>query len=171
MDTIPDQQAALRRRRRLHSDEFKADAVARCMQPGMSMAAVAMTHGSNAKLLRRWVRVAELRPLGIALDKPATRDIEASATQPLFIPVSLPPSAVAPPVANIPIELRVAPQRPPSPSRPAPPANARRGCVSYCGEPNTRALSCSVTAVSSRPAFRSQTNLPTRRRPAETARQ
>lgn len=50
-----------RRRRRLHSNEFKANAVASCTQPGMSMAAVAMANGVNANLLRRWVREAELR--------------------------------------------------------------------------------------------------------------
>jgi transposase len=76
------------------------------MQPGMSMAAVAMAHGINANLLRRWVREAELRPPGIALDKPTTRDIEAPVTQPLFVPVSLPPPAAAVPVADIRIELQ-----------------------------------------------------------------
>ncbi|WP_200934239.1 transposase [Variovorax sp. Root318D1] len=60
MSTIPDQQGGTRRRRRIHSDEFKANAVASCMQPGMSMAAVAMVQGVNANLLRRWVRDAEM---------------------------------------------------------------------------------------------------------------
>jgi transposase len=69
VNTISDQQGSSSRRRRLHSDEFKADAVASCMQPGMSMAAVAIAHGVNANLLRRWVRQAELRPPGTALDK------------------------------------------------------------------------------------------------------
>ena len=59
MSTIPDHQAGTRRRRRIHSDDFKANAVASCMQPGMSMAAVAMAQGVNANLLRRWVRDAE----------------------------------------------------------------------------------------------------------------
>ncbi|WP_295537871.1 transposase [uncultured Pseudacidovorax sp.] len=97
---------ASRRRRRQHSDEFKANAVATCMQSGMSMAAMAMTHGINANLLRRWVREAELRPPGIALDKPAARGIEAPKTQPWFVPVSLPPPAAATPVADIRIELQ-----------------------------------------------------------------
>ena len=44
-----------RRRRRRHSAEFKAQLVAVCRQPGMSMAAVALEHGLNANLLRRWV--------------------------------------------------------------------------------------------------------------------
>ena len=62
VNTIPDQQAGPRRRRRAHSDDFKADAVAACAQPGMSMAAVAMAHGINANLLRRWVHEAEMKP-------------------------------------------------------------------------------------------------------------
>src|SRR5262245_58073587 len=61
VDTISNRAAGERRRRRLHSDEFKADAVAACTQPGVSMAAVALTRGINANLLRRWVREAELR--------------------------------------------------------------------------------------------------------------
>lgn len=43
VNTISNQQAGPRRRSRLHSDEFKAEAVAACAQPGMSMAAVAMS--------------------------------------------------------------------------------------------------------------------------------
>ena len=60
VNTIPELEAGTRRRRRIHSDEFKADAVANCTQPGMSMAAVAMANGVNANLLRRWVREAEM---------------------------------------------------------------------------------------------------------------
>lgn len=48
-----------RRRRRRHSDEFKAEAVAACRQPGVSMAAIALARGVNANLLRRWVQDAE----------------------------------------------------------------------------------------------------------------
>jgi transposase-like protein len=106
VNTISDQQVSPRQRRRLHSDEFKADAVASCMQPGMSMAAVAMAHGVNANLLRRWVREAELRPPGIALDKPQAHGMQAPEAKPLFVPVSLPPPAAAAPVADIRIELQ-----------------------------------------------------------------
>jgi transposase len=48
-----------RRRRRRYSAEFKAEAVAACRQPGVSMAAVAMSRSLNANLLRRWVVEAE----------------------------------------------------------------------------------------------------------------
>ena len=60
MHTIQDQPSeGSPRRRRFHSDEFKAVAVAAAAQPGVSLAAVAMAHGINANLLRRWVRDAE----------------------------------------------------------------------------------------------------------------
>ena len=44
-----------RRRRRLHSELFKAEAVGACHQEGVSIAAVALARGVNASLLRRWV--------------------------------------------------------------------------------------------------------------------
>ena len=53
VDTIGSLPSAGRRRRRLHSDEFKADAVAAASQPGVSMASVALARGVNANLLRR----------------------------------------------------------------------------------------------------------------------
>ncbi|MEO6852689.1 MAG: transposase [Rhodoferax sp.] len=60
MNTISEQAVGNRRRRRIHSDEFKAAVVASCLQPGISMAAVAMANGINANLLRRWVHEAEM---------------------------------------------------------------------------------------------------------------
>ena len=43
------------RTRRRHSREFKAELVAQCRGLGVSVARVAMAHGVNANLLRRWV--------------------------------------------------------------------------------------------------------------------
>jgi transposase len=48
-----------RRRRRRHSAEFKAEAVAACRKPGTSIAATALERSINANLLRRWVIEAE----------------------------------------------------------------------------------------------------------------
>jgi len=48
-----------RRRRRRHSAEFKAEAVAACRKPGTSIAAAALERSINANLLRRWVIEAE----------------------------------------------------------------------------------------------------------------
>lgn len=44
------------RHRRTHPIEFKAELVAMCRQPGISVSAVALTHGVNANLLRRWMK-------------------------------------------------------------------------------------------------------------------
>jgi len=44
------------RHRRTHSNEFKTDLVTMCRQPGASVSAVALAHGVNANLLRRWMQ-------------------------------------------------------------------------------------------------------------------
>ena len=44
-----------RRRRRRHSAEFKASVIEECLRPGVSIAAVALAHGLNANMLRKWV--------------------------------------------------------------------------------------------------------------------
>lgn len=96
MDTIGALPLAGRRRRRLHSDEFKADAVAAASRPGMSMASVALARGINANLLRRWVREAEMPPT-----KMLAEAVPAAST---FVAVQL-PEPVAP-VGEIRIEVR-----------------------------------------------------------------
>lgn len=75
------------------------------------MAAVAMAHGVNANLLRRWVREAEMkRPVGAAsqVTTSAVREVASLEPRPLFVPLSLPsPAAPAPqPPADIRIELQ-----------------------------------------------------------------
>jgi transposase len=44
-----------RRTRRRHSLEFKRQVVAACLEPGVSVSAVALANGLNANLLRQWV--------------------------------------------------------------------------------------------------------------------
>ncbi|OYV02043.1 MAG: transposase [Burkholderiales bacterium PBB5] len=80
----------------MHSDEFKADAVAAASQPGMSMASVALARGINANLLRRWVREAELPPARVL-----AKSVPAATT---FVPVQLPEPAT--PTGEIHIEVR-----------------------------------------------------------------
>ena len=48
--------APLARTRRRHSPEFKAQAITSCLQPGVSIAAVALANQLNANLLRTWVK-------------------------------------------------------------------------------------------------------------------
>jgi len=109
VNTISPQHTGDRRRRRLHSEEFKANAVALAGQPGMSMAAVAMSLGVNANLLRRWVRDAEVQPR-----RPEPDDVPKAlpAAAPIsgvsgFVPVQLPARAETPaPPGDIRMEVR-----------------------------------------------------------------
>lgn len=55
MNTSEQSIGMVRRRRRRHSEAFKAEAVAACLRPGVSIAAVALSRGLNANLLRRWL--------------------------------------------------------------------------------------------------------------------
>jgi transposase-like protein len=93
----------------MHSDDFKADAVAACAQPGMSMAAVAMSHGINANLLRRWVHEAQLKPRSEVVRANVVDGTKAQEPKTVFVPVSLPPSAPPAQVPDIRIELRRGP--------------------------------------------------------------
>jgi transposase len=99
--TISNEVSGGGRRRREHSAEFKAQVVAACSAPGVSNAAVAMAHGLNPNLARRWVREAERRGGG-ALVKAAN-----SAGPTAFVPVQLPPAQAA--STDIRIELRRGP--------------------------------------------------------------
>jgi transposase len=45
-----------RRARRRYSEEFKRQAIEACLQPGVSVAAIALANGMNANYLRQWVR-------------------------------------------------------------------------------------------------------------------
>ncbi|BAO30025.1 IS66-like element accessory protein TnpA [Sulfuritalea hydrogenivorans] len=47
---------AARRTRRTHTPEFKAQVIEACLQPGISVAGVALANGLNANYLRRWVK-------------------------------------------------------------------------------------------------------------------
>ena len=95
-----------RRRRRKHSDEFKATVVAACRQTGVSIAAVSMAHGVNANLARRWVLDAERYGADLRGDERqaiATSVESAPSAVPSFVPLHISPDATA---REIRIELR-----------------------------------------------------------------
>ena len=98
MNTISKEVSPGRRRRRKHSAEFKAQVVAACSLAGVSIAAVAMAHGVNANLARRWVLAAERG------DKGQLASCESAVARATFVPVRLPSAEPAP--ADIRIELR-----------------------------------------------------------------
>ena len=96
-----------RRRRRMHSAEFKAHIVAACSHPGVSSASVAMANGINANLVRRWVKEAEVdveSEPGTAAREPKALSPASTAT-PKFLPLPIPTPA-SPVAADIRIELR-----------------------------------------------------------------
>jgi transposase len=102
--TIEEEMPAGRRRRRRYSREFKAQVVAACQGPGVSIAAIALHHKLNANLLRRWVEQAEGKvPALLGSEVPVQ-----SATTPAFVPVPLETRNAHP--AAIRIEVRRADQ-------------------------------------------------------------
>ena len=92
-----------RRRRRRHSDEFKANLIAACSQRGVSIASVALANGINANLLRRWIeqggqRLPSAAPVDTTVEMPRDR------AQAAFVPVQF--DDTPPPTADIRIELK-----------------------------------------------------------------
>lgn len=107
---------AVRRTHRTYTPQFKAELVAACLQPGASIAALALQHGMNANVLHRWCKEYRqghhhLNVIGVAADVPPQ-------TTPAFIPIDL--SAAIPtcvgeqPVAATPAmaDIRIECQRP-----------------------------------------------------------
>jgi transposase len=94
-----------RRRRRHHSDEFKAEAVAAASQPGVSMAAIALSRGINANLLRRWMREAEAGPDATISRAGSPPPVSSPGTRSsAFVPLQLP--APTPVPGDIRLEIR-----------------------------------------------------------------
>lgn len=90
------------RRRRRHSDEFKSQVVAASRQPGISMAAVAMAHGINANLLRRWVCQSAVLP-----QQALTTGARSDQGSDVFVRLALPaPDVSSAPMPEIRIELQ-----------------------------------------------------------------
>jgi transposase len=77
-----------RRRRRRHSEHFKAEAVGACQQPGVSVAAVALARGLNANMLRRWIAKAERSGTPIAI-RPTVPSVAIERAE-QFMPLALP---------------------------------------------------------------------------------
>lgn len=90
------------RRRRTYSEDFKAQVVAASLQPGISMAAVALANGLNANLLRRWVK--EHREQTLEVDVPGSNEESGGQPPPTLVPVTL-SLPEAEPTGDIKIEI------------------------------------------------------------------
>ncbi len=91
--------------RRVHGGEFKAQVLAECQQPGASVAAVALAHGLNVNLVRKWLVGRGIKRTGLPAPRivarmPSAADPAAASLQ--FIPVELAPAATATDEASAP---------------------------------------------------------------------
>jgi hypothetical protein len=78
------------RQRNSYPKPLKAQIVQECLQPGASVASVAMRHGINANVVRKWL--------------PSKLD-NAVANLPAFVPFQLAPKAQANPETSVSIEI------------------------------------------------------------------
>lgn len=81
--------------RRVHGAEFKAQVLEECRRPGTSVAAVALAHGLNVNLVRKWLVGRGLKRAGLA----APRQITTTAPAMQFVPVKLAEARVIEPRA------------------------------------------------------------------------
>lgn len=89
-------------RRRRHSAAFKAEAVRACMQPGVSIAAMALQYRLNANLLRRWVTDHQTQDLNAIA--PAGKSMPIDPAE--FVPLQLNPTDTAASTQDIVIDIR-----------------------------------------------------------------
>ena len=80
--------------RRRHSDELKAKVVAACDEPGASISGVALAHGLNTNLVRKW-RSARGALVGGTAITPATASKAPTllGTTPEFVAIEMPARA------------------------------------------------------------------------------
>lgn len=90
------------RRRRRHSAECKRQVIEACLEPGVSVAAIAMANGLNANYLRRWVR--EHRDATTVADRREVPGEIANAGTLALVPVTV---AAEPAPGTPPLEIRL----------------------------------------------------------------
>jgi transposase len=89
VNTIDQDAPSGRRKRRRYTDEFKAEVVAACQGPGVSVAAIALMHKLNANLLRRWLEKAESGATTTGSDVVAMKPSAAAPISPAFVPLQV----------------------------------------------------------------------------------
>lgn len=82
--------------RRRHSDELKAQVLAACDEPGASISRVALAHGLNTNLVRKWRSGRGAKLAGTAIMPAATSKVPPGAsTEFVAIEMPAPPGAAA----------------------------------------------------------------------------
>lgn len=96
--------APMHRGRRRYTEEFKKQAIEACLQPGISIASVALANGLNANLLRRWVTERQESVAGTAI-LPAQHPLGvAEPASPGLVPIKV-AEPETPPSGEIKIEI------------------------------------------------------------------
>ena len=80
--------------RRRHSDELKARVLAACDAPGASISGVALAHGLNANLVRKWRSGRGAKLSGVTVG-PAANDVQGRPAAPASPPLAAHPDFVA----------------------------------------------------------------------------
>ena len=69
--------------KRVFAETYKQSLVERCLQPGTSVSRVALEHGINANLLRKWIDKRAPRSSGVATWVPVTIAAATNEVQPV----------------------------------------------------------------------------------------
>ena len=92
--------------RRRHSEQFKAQVLAACAEPGASVAAVALSVGLNDNLVHQWRRGRGFKAKQAAAPGPVIEPQAAFVALSLPAPTQAPSPAVDAPAEAIRVELR-----------------------------------------------------------------
>ena len=88
--------------RRTYARQFKREIVAQCLAPGASVSAIALSHGINANVIRKWLPQRDSRlAMAAAVMLPVTIDTAVAPARKRRAPA-------APAMARAPIELSLA---------------------------------------------------------------
>lgn len=91
-----------RSQRRVYGAEFKARVLAECQRPGASVAAVALAHGLNVNLVRKWLVGRGLKRSGLVAPRAVPRHSQSGELAPA------PESATPASLRFLPVELAAA---------------------------------------------------------------
>ena len=94
----------LRRTHRTYTREFKAELVAACQQPGVSIAGLASRHAMNANVLHRWLKEHKRSGCHQLIGPHPSGTPVAASHPPAFIPLKLPTVVHEP--SEIKVEIR-----------------------------------------------------------------
>jgi transposase len=92
--------------RRRHSEQFKAQVLAACAEPGASISAVALSFGVNANLVHQWRRGRGFKANQAVASGPASESAAQFVALSLPAPTPAPSPGAAKPTEAIRVELK-----------------------------------------------------------------